>query len=165
MLKKLTDYLDSNSVKYIVTTHSPAYTATEVADSTHVPRNDVAKTVMLEMDGKLCMSVLPSSYMVDFKLLRRELSAGDVELASEGDFKTAFPDCDVGAMPPFGNLFGINVVVDKTLAGNHDILFNAGNHRETVRMAYPDFERLVKPRVCSFGVRRNIRGDEFDVPS
>ncbi len=163
MLKRLTDYLDKNNVKYVVLTHSPAYTALEIAAITHVPGREVAKTVMANIDGKMSMAVLPSSCMVDFDLLRKGLHASDAELAAEVDFLQAFPECEVGAMPPFGNLYGMEVYVDGTLIGDHEIIFNAGNHRELIRMNARDFERLVKPNVLSFGVKRKRLEDEVDV--
>jgi Ala-tRNA(Pro) deacylase len=162
MLKRLTDYLDKNSVKYVMLTHSPAYTALEIAATTHVPGRDVAKTVMVYVDGKMCMAVLPSSYMVDFELLQKGLRATDIELAAESDFRELFADCEIGAMPPFGNLFGIDVFVERSLIGDHDIIFNAGSHHELIRMSARDFERLARPNVFSFGVRRRRLEDEIE---
>jgi len=154
MLKRLTDYLDRNHIKYVVLTHSPAYTATEIASLVHLPGNEVAKTVIVNMDGKKAMAVLPASHMIDFGVLREALAAHDMELAGEADFKELFPECELGAMPPFGNLFNLEVIVDRSLTGWHDFAFNAGTHREMIRMAYPDFERLVRPKVLGFGVLR-----------
>ena len=162
MLKRMVEYLDRNSVKYVLTTHSPAYTATEIAQIAHVPGKEVAKTVMINVDGKMCMAVLSSSHMVDFGLLQKALRATDVELAFETDFKELFPECELGAMPPFGNLFGLDVIVDRRLTESHEIVFNAGNHRELLRMAYADFERLVKPKVHSFGLKRKLPADDAD---
>ena len=162
MLKRMAEYLDKNSIKYIALTHSPAYTATEIAQIAHVPGKEVAKTVMVNVDGKMCMAVLSSSYMVDFGALQKSLQVTDVELATESDFKELFPECEVGAMPPFGNLFGCDVIVDRSLTGDHEIVFNAGNHRELIRMAYADFERLVKPRVLSFGWKRKTLPNDLD---
>lgn len=163
MLKRLTEYLDRNHIRYVVLTHSPAYTAAEIAAIAHVPGKVVAKTVMANADGRMCMAVLPASFMVDFGVFRKALEANDVELSTEADFRGLFPECEVGAMPPFGNLFGIDVIVDRSLTGNHDIIFNAGTHHELIRMAYPDFERLVRPRVLSFGVLRKSTEDYADV--
>lgn len=162
MLKRMVEYLDRNSIKYVATTHSPAYTATEVALIAHLPGKEVAKTVMINIDGKMCMAVLSSSYMVDFALLQKALQAKDVELASETDFKELFPECELGAMPPLGNLFGFDVIVDRSLKGSDEIVFNAGNHRELIRMAYADFERLVRPKVLSFGLERKTPADDVD---
>ena len=162
MLKRMVEYLDRNSVKYVATMHSPAYTATEVAQIAHVPGKEVAKTVMINVDGKMCMAVLSSPYMVDFGLLQKALQAKDVELAFETDFKELFPECELGAMPPFGNLFGFDVIVDRSLTGAREIVFNAGNHRELIRMAYADFERLVRPKVLSFGLKRKTFADDAE---
>ena len=163
MVRRLTDYLDKNSVKYVVLTHSPAYTALEVAVTTHVPGREVAKAVMVNAEGKMCMAVLPSSYMIDFGALQKALGKADAELAAEADFRESFPECEVGAMPPFGNLFGIEVYVDQHLIEQPEIIFNAGTHRELIKMATDDFQRLVQPKVFSFGVKRKKLEDEVDI--
>src|SRR5512139_450694 len=106
MMKRLTDFLNTEKVKYVAITHSPAYTAQEIAALVHIPGREVAKTVMVKVDGRIAMAVLPASSMVDFTQLRQGISASKVELATEAEFKGMFPDCEVGAMPPFGNLFG-----------------------------------------------------------
>lgn len=100
--------------------------------------------------------------MVDFGELRKDLNASKVELATEADFKELFPECEVGAMPPFGNLFAMDVIVERTLADTHEIAFNAGNHKELIRMSYADFERLVRPKVFAFGKTRKTHEDEAD---
>jgi Ala-tRNA(Pro) deacylase len=154
MLKRLTEFLDSNAVKYVVLTHSAAYTAQEIAASAHLPGKDVAKTVMVKVDGKMAMVVLPASCMVDFTHLRVTLGASKVELATETEFKGLFPECEPGAMPPFGNLFSMPVIADKSLSEDAEIAFNAGTHKELVRLSYQDFERLVAPKVLPFGVQK-----------
>jgi len=161
MLKRLTDYLDRNKVKYIAMAHSPAYTSEEIAAIAHLPGKEIAKTVMMKIEEKMTMIVLPASYMIDFSELRRVLAAQKTELATEDEFRGLFPECEVGAMPPFGNLFGIEVVVEKSLAMDQEIAFNAGTHNELLRMTYRDFDRLVKPRALSFGVPK--RTHETDV--
>jgi Ala-tRNA(Pro) deacylase len=163
MLKRLTEYLDRNHIKYVVMSHSQAYTASEIAAISHLPGKELAKTVMIKADGSMSMLVLPASYMVDFGILRKALQVNEVRLATEAEFKELFPECEVGAMPPFGNLFGMDVVVDRGLTGTHEIAFNAGNHKELLRMAYQDFERLVRPRILTFGIVRKSREDEVDV--
>jgi Ala-tRNA(Pro) deacylase len=163
MLKRLTECLDKNHVKYVVLTHSPAYTASEIAAIAHVPGKEVAKTVIVNIDGKMNMAVLPANSMVDFGVLRKTSSANTVKLATEAEFKEKFPECEVGAMPPLGNLFEMEVIVDRSLTGSHDIIFNAGSHRELIRMAYPDFERLVRPRILSFSEPRKTPDDDVDV--
>jgi Ala-tRNA(Pro) deacylase len=143
--KTLKKFLDTNGVKYVSIVHSPAYTAQEIAESAHVPGGELAKTVILKLDGKMAMAVLPASYRVDFDLLRGAARASTVELATEEEFKGKFPDADVGAMPPFGNLYGMDVYVDEVLTRDREIAFNAGRHTELIRMAYSEFERLAKP--------------------
>ncbi|MDL1891904.1 YbaK/EbsC family protein [Sphingobacteriales bacterium CHB3] len=161
-LTRLTNYLDENGIKYIVIHHSPAFTAREVAVTAHIPRNEVAKTVIVKVDGKTMMAVLPASEMVDFAMLRTALGANAVVLATEREFNTLFADCEIGAMPPFGNLFGIDVVVADSLRNNQEIAFNGGNHRELLKMSYADFEKLVKPLVRKFTMERRVRCDLFE---
>lgn len=162
ILKRLMEYLDQNGIKYVVIHHSQAFTAREVAVSAHIPGKEVAKTVIVKVDGRPMMAVLPASQMIDLSQLRRALGAGSVVLASESEFNTLFPDCEVGAMPPFGNLFNMDVVVADSLREDEQIAFNGGTHRELVRMAYADFERLVQPKVLKFTVERKIRADLYD---
>ena len=130
--------------------HPPAYTAMEIAAAAHVPGKELAKTVIVKLDGKMTMAVLPSKYRVDLERLRTACRAGSVELATEEDFVRTFPNCDEGAMPPFGNLYDMDVYVAARLSGDEYIAFNAGTHTELVRMRYRDFERLVNPKVLAF---------------
>ncbi len=149
MLKILEGYLNENKVKYQTQTHSVAYTAQEIAALEHVPGRQMAKVVMIKKDNKPIMAVLPASHRVDFPHLQ-EVLGGRVELETEKEFSNLFPGCEAGAEPPFGNLFDVEEWVDSSLAENEEIVFNAGTHRETVRMRYDDFAQLVKPRVASF---------------
>jgi Ala-tRNA(Pro) deacylase len=149
-VEKLKDFLDQNKIKYTTISHSEAYTAQEVAASSHIPGNEMAKTVIVRMDGKMSMAVLPASCKIDFDLLKKASGAQEVVLASEADFKDMFPECDVGAMPPFGNLYGMEVYSAQKLAEDEEIAFNAGSHTEMIRLSYKDFERLVKPKVLKF---------------
>ena len=149
-VKKLKSFLDNNNIEYITIRHSPAYTAQRIAASAHISGKELAKTVMVKIDGKMAMAVLPASRRVDFELLKGTVGARNVELASEQEFKDMFPECDVGAIPPFGNLYGMNVFVAETLAEDEEIAFNAGSHSELIKLAYRDFEFLVKPRVLKF---------------
>ncbi|MCG3196429.1 MAG: YbaK/EbsC family protein [Candidatus Omnitrophica bacterium] len=144
---KLKEYLDQNHVRYVVIIHSRAYTAQEVAASAHIPGKELAKTVVVKIGGKMAMVVLPGSRQVDFKRLREEAGTDHAELASESEFRDLFPDCELGAMPPFGNLYGMDVYVAESLAQDEEIAFNAGTHTELVKLAYKDFERLVKPKM------------------
>jgi Ala-tRNA(Pro) deacylase len=145
---KIKEFLDSQQVKYVTISHSPAYTAQEVAASAHVRGKELAKTVMVTLDGAIAMVVLPASRKVGFDLLREASGAENVQLASERAFSDVFPGCEVGAMPPFGNLYGMNVYASKLLEQDEEIVFNAGSHTELIRLAYRDFVRLVNPKVA-----------------
>lgn len=149
---KLKEFLDSHNVKYVAVKHSTAYTAQEIAASAHISGKELAKTVMVKLDGKMAMAVLPASYKVDFDRLKEAAGATHIELAKEHEFKDLFPGCTIGAMPPFGNLYGLDVFVAETLAEDEEIAFNAGSHSELIKMKYKDFERLVKPKVIRFSL-------------
>ncbi|HYM76024.1 MAG TPA: YbaK/EbsC family protein [Candidatus Dormibacteraeota bacterium] len=149
-LSKLRDFLDSHKIKYLVISHSLAYTAQGVAALTHVSGKKLAKTVIVKIDGVLAMAVVPASYHVDLDRLRTLTGAQIVELASEREFQKAFQDCETGAMPPFGNLYDMPVYADRSLAENEEITFSAGTHRELVRMNWEDMVRLVRPVVADF---------------
>ena len=152
-VKRLKEFLNDSNIKYVTIRHSIAYTAPEIAAAAHIPGKYLAKTVIVKIDGKMAMAVLPSTHKVNFHLLREDCGATEVELASEGEFKDLFPECEVGAMPPFGNLYGVEVLVDQTLAEDDEIAFNAGSHTELIKLAYNDFEELVKPKVVKFSER------------
>ena len=147
---KLKKYLDSHKVKYVTLSHPPAYTAGEIAEEAHISGNLFAKTVMIKLDGKLAMAVLPAPNKVNFQLLKEATGAHHVELAKEYEFKNQFPDCEVGAMPPFGNLYDMDVYVEEILSWDDEIGFNAGTHSEIVKLAYKDFDNLVHPMVAHF---------------
>jgi Ala-tRNA(Pro) deacylase len=146
-LKRLQEFLDNHGVKYVTIRHSPAYTAQEIAQSAHIRGQYLAKTVMVKIDGKMAMAVLPASQKVDLELLRQAAGAKKVELAREAEFQERFPGCEAGAMPPFGNLYGMDVYVADALTADKQIAFNAGSHTELIKTAYEDFERLVQPKV------------------
>jgi Ala-tRNA(Pro) deacylase len=149
-IRKLKEFLDSHHVKYMMINHSPAYTAQEIAGSAHIPGKELAKTVMVKLDRRMAMVVLPAAYKIDFELLKKATGASKVELADEEEFQNLFPDCDVGAMPPFGNLYGLDVYVAGELAEDTEIAFNAGSHTELMKLAYKDFAELAKPKVVNF---------------
>ena len=142
---RLKTFLDKEHVKYVSIGHSPAFTAQEVAATAHIPGKELAKTVIVKVDGELAMVVLPASEHVRMDSLRQKLGAKHVELANEDEFKNAFPDCETGAMPPFGNLYGMDVFVSQVLREDDEIAFNAGSHSELIRLPYADYERLVHP--------------------
>ncbi len=144
---KLKAFLDSRKVKYVSFKHSKAFTASEVAASTHVPGREMAKTIMVTADGKMVMVVLPAPDYISMELLKYVTGAKDVQLAGEREFKDLFPDCEVGAMPPFGNLYGLETYVDATLTEDDEIAFNAGTHTEIIKLAYEDYHKLVEPKV------------------
>jgi Ala-tRNA(Pro) deacylase len=153
-VSKLKEFLDSQNVKYVSIAHSTAYTAQGIAALTHIPGKELAKTVIVKIDDALAMAVLPASAIADLSLLRAATGADTVELAREAEFKDRFPECDTGAMPPFGNLYGMPVFVDETLAEDEEIAFNAGSHNELIRLSYADFERLVRPTVLKLSSAR-----------
>ncbi len=146
-LSKVRNFLDSHYIKYMVISHSLAYTAQGVAALAHVSGKKLAKTVIVKIDGVLAMAVIPASFHVDLDRLRALTGARTVEIASELEFKDAFPDCETGAMPPFGNLYDMPVYADESLAVHDEITFTAGTHRELVRMSWQDMARLVNPTV------------------
>jgi len=148
--QKLKEFLDTNGVKYVAIRHSPAFTAQEIAASAHVSGNELAKTVMVKLDGKMAMAVVRAPDHVNFDSLCEAAGASSAELATEEDFKDLFPECEVGAMPPFGNLYGMEVLVSEALAEDEEIAFNAGSHTELLKMTYRDFEDLAHPKVAKF---------------
>jgi Ala-tRNA(Pro) deacylase len=149
-VKKLKDFLDKEKIRYVTISHSPAFTAQEIAASAHIPGKELAKTVMVKIEGQTAMLVLPSTRKVVLQELRELLGVEHAKFASEDEFKALFPECEIGAMPPFGNLYGMEVYVAPDLAENEDIVFNAGSHTELMKMAYRDFARLVKPQLLAF---------------
>jgi len=145
-LKKLKEYLDGENVKYESVVHYETYTSQETAQSAHISGRELAKTVMVKINGRMAMAVLPASQKIDFALLKAAVGS-TAELADEQEFIDIFPDCEVGAMPPFGNLYGMEVYVDEGLTRDEEIAFNAGSHIELMKLSYKDFARLVKPKV------------------
>jgi Ala-tRNA(Pro) deacylase len=145
---KLKQFLDTNNVRYLSIRHSPAYTAQEIAALAHIPGRELAKTVMVKIDGAMAMAVLPATKRLDPESLKQAAGAQTSVLASEQEFANLFPDCEPGAMPPFGNLYGMKVYADQTLTADEHIAFNAGTHAELVQMTYQDFARLVQPAVA-----------------
>ena len=146
-------YLDSQQVAYTTISHKPTYTAQEVAANTHISGKDLAKTVMIKLDGKMVMAVLPAAYHVNFHLLKEATGAKDIQLAREDEFMELFPDSDVGAMPPFGNLYGLDVYVAESLAEDEVIAFNAGTHTDLIKMTFATFVKLVRPKILRFSTR------------
>jgi Ala-tRNA(Pro) deacylase len=154
ILKRLKEMLDEAKIPYEVYNHALAYTAQEIAAKQHFSGNEMAKVVMLEVDDKLVMGVLRGNDKISLHAVEDSLGVRHVRLATEDEFIARFPECEIGAMPPFGNLFGVEVFVDPELQRDEYIYFNAGNHVQTVHMKYRDFERLTRPRLaCLTGAR------------
>lgn len=148
--ERLEQYLGENGVPFELITHKEAYTMPEVAAALHVPGMQVAKVVIAKADGKMAMLVVPSPYRLDFDKVRGLLDVENVGLAAEEEFAEVFPDCAIGAMPPFGNLYGVPIYVDEDLTEETDIVFRVGTHREVMKVAYADFARLAEPTVAKF---------------
>ena len=149
-VKKLIDYLDQNNIHYVIINHSSAYTASEIAASAHIKGEELAKTVIVKIDGNMSLLVIPAKYKINFDLLKKHTGCDLIELAKEEEFTELFPDCQVGAMPPFGNIYDMKTYMDKTLTYEDDIAFNAGNHSQLIRLSCRDFIDLVKPDIANF---------------
>ena len=147
--KKLKTFLDQHHVKYTIVQHAPAYTAQEIAATSHVSGKEFAKSVVVKVDGKMALLVESANQKVNFDHFKKFLKNGEVELASEFEFETQFPECELGAMPPFGNLYDMEVYVSENLTHEKNIVFNAGDHSELIKISFQDFERLVKPKIIS----------------
>lgn len=145
--KQLQTFLEGNHIHYSVIQHKPAYTAQEIAEVAHIKGKSLAKIVMIKVDGKLAMVVGSAAWHINLNALKKQIKASIVELASEYEFQESFPDVEVGAMPPFGNLFGMDVYVDDGLLLEKEIAFNGGNHTELVKMSYQDWAKWVKPKI------------------
>jgi Ala-tRNA(Pro) deacylase len=152
--RKLVEFLDGHHIKYTTITHSTAYTAQEIAAMVHIKGQELAKTVIVRINDHLAMAVLPAPYQIDLPLLKAAAGATSVMLAAETEFREKFPECETGAMPPFGNLYGMPVFVEEGLTRDKEITFNAGTHNELIRLSYEDFARLVEPGVAKFSLAR-----------
>lgn len=154
--RKLKEFLDSNKIRYVSITHSSAYTAMEIAALAHIPGKDLAKTVMIKINGHMAMVVLPATHMIKMDLLKKVVENENIRLATEQEFKDKFPDCEVGAMPPFGNLYNMEVYASNLLKEDEEIVFNAGTHTELIKLSYKDFENLVKPKVAEISYKTKL---------
>ncbi len=152
--KILRKFLDENNIKYINIDHSPAYTAREVAASAFVPRREFAKSIIVDLDGETAMAVVSASRHVDLDALAELAGVSVARLATESEFQEVFTDCEVGAMPPFGNLYGVRVFLDQMVRDVDDVCFNAGSHIQILRMECDDYVRLVEPVVGEFAVKK-----------
>ena len=152
ILRRLKDYLDREKIPYEVLTHRETFTAPELAQTLHIPGKELAKVVIVKVGARFVMAVLPANWKADIKRLGDIFQTRHVRLATEVEFKELFPDCEPGAMPPFGNLYGLEVYVDRSLTEDEEIVFQAGTHREAVKLRYQDFANLVRPVVAQFHV-------------
>ncbi len=148
--KRLKEFLDENQVKYITMIHSKAYTAQEIAATLHVPGKSFAKSVVLKADGKYVLAVLPATHRVNLDLFKQVAHAHEVEIATEDEFESLFPKCEIGAMPAIGRIYDLPTYVDSSLTKNEDICFNATTHSEVIKMKYADYERLAQPVIGTF---------------
>jgi Ala-tRNA(Pro) deacylase len=153
-MAKITDllrYLSSNKVDFNVIEHDPAFSAHDVAVATHVPEGEMAKAIVVRIDEHFWMAVLRADQRINQQLIKRAFAAKNVHLAPEEDLAVLFPDCQLGAMPPFGHLYGLPVLVEEKLAEDESIVFNACTHTKSIKMKFADFRALAKPVIASFG--------------
>jgi Ala-tRNA(Pro) deacylase len=156
IMHSLQRLLDDNRVHYEVHAHPTSFTATQTAKADHVPPSEMAKVVVVKTGERFLLAVLPATHTLDVDLLRETVGDARLRLASEREFADAFADCEPGAIPPFGQLFGMPMWVDDSLGREREMVFNAGNHRETVHLAYEDFVRLAKPEFGEFSRRAGV---------
>ncbi|MGA2266558.1 MAG: YbaK/EbsC family protein [Phycisphaerae bacterium] len=149
---KIQDYLKQQKVKFETHDHPPAYTAQEVAAEEHVPGDKLAKVVIVKAGKSFAMCVLAASYKLDMKKVAKALDSGKVSLVDEGELAKLFADIEVGAVPPFGSLYNLPTLLDSHLAEEDDIVFQAGSHRQAIRMKYKDYADLAKPTVTDLAV-------------
>ncbi|CAN5348161.1 YbaK/EbsC family protein [soil metagenome] len=146
--RRTIEFLDGNKVKYVIVKHSPAFAAQDVAASAHVPARTFAKTIAVKLHGQLALAVVPATRQVDIGLLRMASGAKQVEIADASELPKRFEGCQLGTMPPFGNLFGMDTYVEATLAKRAFIAFNAGSHTDVVILRFSDYQRLAHPKLA-----------------
>jgi len=147
---QIKQYLEQQKVDYQLLSHRPTFTAQQMAAEEHVPGQNVAKPVIVRADGKYLMCVIPACYKVDLDELKQQLKAKELQLASEEELAKLFPECELGAEPPFGNIYGIKTIIDKSLTQDKYLVFQAGSHEQALRVIYQDYEKLVQPQVLKF---------------
>jgi Ala-tRNA(Pro) deacylase len=148
--QRIRDYLDSQDVPFEPLHHSQAFTGQEVAHSLHLSGKRLAKTLVLKADGKLLMAVIPACHRLNLQDLRGVVEISHLEMLPESELAKLFPDCELGAVPPFGSLYGLEVWVDRAVSDGEEVVFCAGTHEDCLRMKYSDFAKLVKPRLGRF---------------
>lgn len=159
--RRIREFLDGNKVSYEVISHSPAFTAQEVAASAHVPGRDLAKVVVISLDGEMALAVVPATHEVDLERLCALAGAAGADVAAERDFAHRFEGCKLGAVPPFGNLFGMDTYADSELAREEYIAFNAGTHTDVIAMKFADWRRLAKPKLATISFALNASRQGF----
>lgn len=147
---KVLEFLDNASVKYEVSQHRPTFTAQQMAAEEHVPGMQVAKPVVIKADDQFYLCVLPACCKIDLDALKSQLGASQLDLADETEMVVLFPDCEVGAEPPLGRLYGLTTLMDKTLETDDFIVFQAGTHANAVKMEMAEYKKLISPRLLSF---------------
>lgn len=157
MMKSLQELLDSNDIEYELIHHRRDFRARDTASDTHTEPGDFAKTIVLEIDDQICLAVLPATHFLSISKLERSLGADDIRMLEEREIASRCPDSEVGAVPPFGSLFGLPVYVCPTLTKDEKITFNAGTHSDAVRMSYAEYERLEKPTVAAMAKHEEER--------
>ena len=146
---RIKNHLDERKIPYVSLTHPQTYTAQGTASTMHIPGQEVAKTVVVKAGSQYCLAALPASRRLSLEKLGNILGS-PAQLATESEFSSLFPDCDLGAMPPLGEIYNLPVYVDESLAADREIVFNAGTHQDVIRMKFTDFARMAQPMVCSF---------------
>lgn len=150
--RKVKAYLDGAGVKYEVIEHPTVYTAQEIAAVTHVKGKELVKAVMVKADGEMVMLALPATRKINFEMLKGVLGGKNVTLAKEEEFESLFPDCETGAMPPFGKLYNVSVIAAQSLADDKEIMFNAGTHHDIIKISFDDYKILENPRLAAFTI-------------
>jgi len=151
--KRLKEFLDKKGISYTMLQHEEAFTAQEIAALSHTPGKERVKVVILISDERYFMVALPASYRIDLEKLKGILKVENLRLSTEEEFGKLFPDCEIGAMPPFGNLYDIDTYVDETLSECETIVFLAGSHKESIKMGYKDYTEAVRPKMAQFAVK------------
>lgn len=138
--------LKQNHIPYELVIHSQTFSSMKTAQATHTKGIEFAKPIMINVDGEMVMAVLPANYTLDLKKIKESMGAKNVYLATEAEFSPIFSDSVIGAMPAMGNLYGLNVIMDKDMMDDTNIAFNACNHQEIIKMKFSDYKKMVHPR-------------------